>query len=259
MNFRKRIAFSLTIFIFLCVSVIASAQPSSLQPTGYVNDFAGIIDSSTKNKLEQLLTAYEQQTTNEVSVVTVPSLDDVPIEDYAVQLFEKWGIGKKEKDNGLLLLVAPNERKARIEVGYGLEGAINDALAGKILDNTVIPWFRQNNYADGILNGTVESIRIINERYDINFDPAAAASIGGMRLRQVKQRKSSTIGKIFKVLALIFVVFLFIKNPWAGLFFLSAMSGGRGGGSFRGGGFGGGGFSSFGGGMSGGGGASRGW
>lgn len=257
MQIHKRIAISLIILATLCAAVFAHAGLSQLSPSGYVNDFAGIMNPAEKTKLEQLLTAYDRQTANELSVVTVNSLDGLPIEDYAVRLFEKWGIGKSDKDNGLLLLIAPNEKKARIEVGYGLEGAINDAMAGKILDNTVIPWFRKGDFSTGIINGVVESIRIINERENISFNPSAAANISTAGFREIKSGKGSIVGKIFKVLFLIFIIFIFIKNPFAGLILLSGMSG-RGGG-FRGGSFGGGGFSGFGGGLSGGGGASRGW
>lgn len=255
MHFRKRILSAVLFALTLCVCNILSSQPNTLKPTGFVNDFAHIISADTSAKLGQLLTAFEQATGIEAAVVTVGSLDDTPVEDFAVTLFEQWGIGKKGKDNGLLILVAPTERKMRIEVGYGLEGAINDAVAGRIIRDTMIPWFKNGDYSTGILNGTVESIDIISKRYDLKFDPAKAGGIEAIQLRKVGQKEGSVFSTILTVIVIIFFIILFIKNPFAALLLLG-MGGGRGGSS---GGFGGGGFGGFGGGGSGGGGASGGW
>jgi uncharacterized protein len=259
MNFWGRVTFIVLALIVLCAPITSKAHGSPPRPTGFVNDSANVIDAQTQARLEQLLSAYEKATTNEVTIATVTSLDGIPVEDYATRLFEQWGIGKKGKDNGLLILVAPNEKKARIEVGYGIEGAINDALAGRIMDTVMIPWFRKGDFATGILNTAVESIRIINEKYNLEFDPATAAGVSAVPMKYVK-KKTSLFGKIFKIIVVILLVILFIKNPTAGLLLMMGiMSGGRGGGGFRGSSFGGGGFGGFGGGLSGGGGASRGW
>lgn len=259
MRIRKLTTFALTVAVILCAAGLSGAQPSTLKPTGWVNDFANVIDDPTEAKLNKLLTSYEKATSNEVAVVTVPTLNDIPVDDYATRLFEQWEIGKKDKENGLLILVAPTEKKARIEVGYGLEGAINDALTGKIMDAVMIPWFRQGDFSTGILNTATESIRIINEKYNIEFDSSSAAGISSARMRHVKTRKSSIFSKIFKFVIVALLILLFIKHPWAALFILMGMSGGGRGGGFRGSSFGGGGFGGFGGGLSGGGGASRGW
>ncbi|HPQ82022.1 MAG TPA: TPM domain-containing protein, partial [bacterium] len=126
------------LLIILALFILPAAAHASIpRPAGFVNDLAGVVEPQTKANLERFLDSFEKQTGVEVAVATLPSLDSRPVEDVAVELFKSWGIGKKGKDNGILFLVAPNEKRMRIEVGYGLEGAINDALAGRILDNAV--------------------------------------------------------------------------------------------------------------------------
>lgn len=255
MHFKKT---SIILVISICLLAAGPlfAQVPELKPTGFVNDNAHIINDQTKAKLTTLLSSFEQKTRIEFTVVTVATIGDTPIEDFATRLFEEWGIGKKGEDNGLLLLIAPKERKLRLEVGYGLEGAINDALAGRIIRETIVPWFTKGDYSTGILNGVVASIEILNSKYNLGFDPFKTGDIQPKQLIEVK--KSSVIGKILKIIVLIFLILLFIKNPWAFLLFMG-LSGGRSGG-FRGGSFGGGSsFGGFGGGLSGGGGASGSW
>ena len=249
----------LTVIVLFFAAATAGAEEIEYKPTGFVNDYAHIISGPTNNDLTALLTSFKKQTGVEIAVVTIPTLGDVPLEDYATRLFEEWGIGEKGKDNGLLFLIAPKERKLRIEVGYGLEGAINDALAGRIIRDTIVPWFVKDDYSTGIVNGVVEAITILNKKYQLGFDTASASNINVSSMKHIKGTEGNIIGKILKVVVLIFIIFLFIKNPWAFLIFMGL--GGRGGG-FRSGGFGGGGggsFGGFGGGMSGGGGASGSW
>lgn len=136
-----------SIFFFFCVSVVlAQTFP---KPVGYVNDFANLYSESFEQTLEQELKELEASTSAEIAVVTVENLQDTSIEDYAVRLFENWKIGKEKQDNGVLVLIAREEREARIEVGYGLEGAITDARAGRIIREQMIPAFRQNDYEKG--------------------------------------------------------------------------------------------------------------
>lgn len=255
----KKLVQGATLLIILCASLLSWAAPIPLKPTGRVNDFAGVINQSTKSNLDTLLTSLENATSIEAAVVTVPSLNDIPVEDYATQLFEQWGIGKKGKDNGLLILVAPVEKKMRIEVGYGLEGAINDAVAGRIIRDTMIPWFKNGDMSTGILNGVVESITILNTKYNLGFDPASAGGIETKNLIHVQEKKTNPLGTILKIIFIGLFILFFIKNPLAAVFAASAFSN-RSGGGFTSGGFGGGGgFGGFGGGMSGGGGASGSW
>jgi uncharacterized protein len=122
-------------------------------PVGYVNDFAGLLSAGVRTQLETRLGQLEQDTTAEVAVVTINTLEGNPIEYYANELFNEWGIGQKGEDNGILFLVALEERQTRIEVGYGLEGVITDGRAGRILDQYVIPSFKNSNYEEGIIAG----------------------------------------------------------------------------------------------------------
>lgn len=121
--------------------------------TGFVNDYAGLLSAEGKAQLEDRLSQLEKDTTAEVAVVTITSLEGESIEDYAVGLFEKWGIGKEDKDNGVVFLVALTERKVRIEVGYGLEPVLTDGRAGRILDTAVVPNFKTGDYETGIIAG----------------------------------------------------------------------------------------------------------
>jgi uncharacterized protein len=144
--------------VFLALTlVLATAWPvlalSFPNPQGYVSDFAGLLLPDTRATLEADLAQLEKDTTAQVAVVTITSLDGDTIEDYAVNLFEAWGIGQKSQDNGVLFIVALVERKARIEVGYGLEAIITDGRAGRILDDKVIPEFKNGDYSTGILQG----------------------------------------------------------------------------------------------------------
>jgi len=147
-------------FVFLAVFGFAGfcfAYSSPGQPKGFVNDFAGIISSAARQSLEQKLVQFEKDTSNEISVVTINSLGGDTIENFAGKLFEEWQIGKSNKDNGILLLVAKEDKKMRIEVGYGLEGAITDTQTFWIQENVMKPAFRANDY-DGGINGAVDKI-----------------------------------------------------------------------------------------------------
>jgi len=130
---------------------------------GYVNDFAGLLSASGRSLLENKLTSLESETGAEVAVVTVLDLGGTTVEDYAVRLFEEWGIGKEDEDNGILFLVALADRQMRIEVGYGLEPIITDGRAGRILDEDVVPSFQRGSYETGIIAGVNSIERYIRE------------------------------------------------------------------------------------------------
>ncbi len=138
---------------WLLAAGLVVAQAALPKPSGYVNDFAGILDAPTRAALEQRLKDVEARTSSEIAVATVTSLDGMSIEEYANRLFKEWGVGQEKTDNGVLILVAPNEREMRIEVGYGLEGVLPDGLAGEIRDEQFLPRFRDNDYAGGIRDG----------------------------------------------------------------------------------------------------------
>lgn len=150
----KKIFAGITIAIAAVFLVSSAAAGQTFpKPQGFVNDFAGMMSSGAKSQLEKELINFEKETTAEIAVATVNNLEGFTVEDYAARLFEAWGIGKKDKDNGILLLVAKEERQVKIEVGYGLEPIITDGRAGRILDDDVLPQFKEGNYEQGIING----------------------------------------------------------------------------------------------------------
>jgi uncharacterized protein len=130
--------------------------------TGRVVDQAGILDAATRTALTGKLEKLEGQTTDQLVVVTLKSLQGRTIEDFGVELGRTWQIGQKGKNNGMLLIVAPNERKVRIEVGYGLEATLTDAIARVIIDTSIIPRFRANDFPGGIVRGADDIIQVLN-------------------------------------------------------------------------------------------------
>src|SRR5262247_2467574 len=151
----------LGLFLVFFVAV-ASAALTFPALTGRVVDEAGILDPATKTALERKLADFETKTTGQLVVVTVKSLQGTSIEDYGYQLGRHWQIGQKEKNTGALLIVAPNERKVRIEVGYGFEGTLTDAVSKLIIENSIIPRLRANDFAGGIGRGVDDIIQAVS-------------------------------------------------------------------------------------------------
>jgi len=149
----KKIIFS--ILMFFALPVYAYYNPG--QPAGLVNDYTGTLSAEQKQALENKLSQFEKETSNEVAVVLISNLQGDTIENFAVKLFEDWKIGKKGKDNGVLVLVAKEDREMRLEIGYGLEGALTDAQASWIINQIMKPAFRNNDFYGG-LDGAVEKI-----------------------------------------------------------------------------------------------------
>jgi len=121
--------------------------------TGHVVDNAEALKSDTQRRLTELLRQHEQKTTNQIAVLTVPTLNGESVEEYAVRVFEQWKLGQKGKDNGILVVVVPQDRRMRIEVGYGLEGTLPDAIAARIIRNVMTPHFKEGDYDEGITKG----------------------------------------------------------------------------------------------------------
>lgn len=255
------------------------------RPEGPVYDGAAIISDETESAIAAKLRALSQETGKSVIVATVPSLDGAEIEEYAVELFETWGIGDKEKDEGALILVAPNQRRARIEVGLGSEAVLPDALAGRIIEQQMLPRFKAGDFSGGIAaasDAVTEQLR---------REPTDAAAVAAAAERAAKAGGRNDRGGgagllIFWLFVLFFVVLPIIRASmrsgrkyhgkrrdkdnddddddyhWGGPVIIwggGGSSWGGSSGSSWGGGGGGGGFGGFGGGMSGGGGASGGW
>jgi uncharacterized protein len=232
-------------FFFLCLPILSALQVPP-RAEGYVTDRAGIFSPSTRTNLEEILRGYEDKTSNQVVVATFPSLEGDSLEDFSIRLAEAWKVGQKGRNNGVIFLIFKNERKIRIEVGYGLEGVLPDALAGQIISGVVAPYFRKGDYERGIMAGT---------------DAIMKATQGEFK-GALQQSRSSDAQRMM----VIFGIFLFF-HLWVRTH-SSRIGSGRGryggffpmGGGFGGGGGGGGlgGFSGGGGGF-GGGGASGGW
>jgi len=224
-----------------------------LKPQGYVNDYAGVLSEPVKAKLENIISRFEKQTTIEIAVVILKELKDYSIEEAAVELFEKWGIGKKDKDNGVLLILSLKERKVKIEVGYGLEGIIPDSVAGRILDIYGVPFLKNNEFDKGIYATVIGIIGRISQKLNIKFN-FLAGNIAPQGYTERPHRGGAiSLLPLFVILIVLFRFGLWWFFPF---FFIGGGSGYGSGGGF--GGFSGG-FSGFGGGLSGGGGATRGF
>ena len=236
----------------------ALAAPTFPPLTGRVVDEAQVLSPDTERELSDKLENLEATTGRQLVVATVPSLQGYPIEDYGYQLGRTWGIGEKDKDTGVILLVAPNERKVRIEVGYGLEPVLTDALSSVIIQSAILPKFRDGDLPGGIVAGTDALV----EQLSLPDDQAKA------RIAEASQpeRHKAQGSPIVAILIFLFVIFVFSSLfrgrgrgglgsalPWI---ILSALSDNRRGGGWGGGG--GGGFSG-GGGSFGGGGSSGSW
>lgn len=258
--------------VSLFVSFLTSAQniPSRPNPPRLVNDLAGVLTPDEEQRLEAQLVAYDDSTSNQVAIVLLNTLDDYPIEEYALKLFRDWGIGNKNTNNGVLILAAIQDRKIRIEVGYGLEGAIPDITANHIIQGDIAPNFRSGDYYQGLSKAANSIIKAAAGEYKA---PA-----------NYRKKKGGGSSVPFGILAFIIIMIVIFGGRnrgggggfmsrrgagWLGPFILGSMIGrGSGGSSWGGGGgwsgggggwSGGGGFGGFGGGSSGGGGASGSW
>ena len=215
----------------------------SLQPQGAVSDWAGAFTPEQKTALESRIAALRQANGAQLAVVALKSLKGGEIDDFAVKLFAQWGIGEKGKDNGVLLLAAIEDRKMRIEVGYGFEGVLTDAGTGRIQDEYIIPRFKEGNFAQGLSDGADVLLKVMGGE----ALPAPAPTPEG----------SPLVGLVvlaFFVLIFVLIVRAAIRGNKGGGSGGSLSSGWKSGGSSGGGGSGG-----FGGGHSGGGGSSRSW
>ena len=171
------------IFIALLLLCAAPAWSQTFpELSGRVVDQANLLNDQQEAELTQRLEALQQASTRQLVVATVSSLEGYPIEDYGYQLGRHWGIGQDESNNGIILLVAPNERKVRIEVGYGLEAIMTDALSNRIIQSIILPRFRDNDYAGGIIGGVdaiIEQLQAPPEQAEQRALEAAAAASGG--------------------------------------------------------------------------------
>ncbi|HML16890.1 MAG TPA: TPM domain-containing protein, partial [Bryobacteraceae bacterium] len=208
-----------------CAPALFGLDTSKLKPTGYVNDFAHVLDPAAKQALESYAANLERATGAQMAIVLVPTLDNEPIDDVANRLYREWGIGKKGKDEGILILVATQDHKDRTEVGYGLEPIIPDGYAGSVLRG-ISPILRQGNYGGALLAAAEQYGQRIADEKGVAMEPAAQ---GRPARNRVYTRRQSI--------------------PWpvllGGFFFLMWIIGKLSGGGRSGGGFGGGGGTGF--------------
>lgn len=261
------------LFSFSAFAQIENVTPKRPTPPRLVNDFANVLTPDQAEALERKLVAYDDSTSNQIAVVLLPTITDkngveYPIEDVALKILRDWGVGNQKNNNGIVVLAAMQEHKLRIEVGYGLEGAIPDMIAKSIIETDLKPNFRDQNYYRGLDNAINSIIKAAAGEYKA---PEGYDERGN--------KKGSAIGKIIVGIIILFVILSIFGggggrgggymsrrgSGWLGPFILGEMLGsaGRGGGGWSGGGGGwsggGGGFGGFGGGSGGGGGASGGW
>jgi uncharacterized protein len=257
----------LAVFLILWVLVFSAATMASavdvpVPPPEPVVDLADIIDNTVEAKLNGYLRELEQKTTAQVAILTIRSLEGQSLEEFSIAVaHDKWKLGQKGKDNGVLVTIALKEKKYRIEVGYGLEGILPDSLVGGIGRQYLVPYFKLGDYSSGIYNAALVIANKIARNAGVKI--SGLPEIKQTRPANSRRKSSGPFGKIITFIIFLIVFFIFIRNPrsFLTLMLLSSI-GGRGGHWGRsGGGFGGGGFGSFGGGGGGfgGGGASGGW
>jgi uncharacterized protein len=245
---------ALAVFALFALGGTALAEPKFPELTGRVVDGAHILPSATQEALTQKLAALEAANGDQLIVVTVPDLQGYEISDFGYQLGRKWGIGQKDKNNGVLLLVAPKEHKVRIEVGYGLEPVLTDGMSSVILQRDVLPRFRTGDYAGGVTAGVDDIIKQVSDPRDQAEARAQTAAVHPVR----EHARVNPISAVVIIIIIIFVMSSLFRGGGGGgllpLILLSSLGGGGrgrdddfGGG---GGGFGGGGGGSFGGGGS---------
>jgi uncharacterized protein len=256
---RMQIFRSILLLLFLSGAVFASPDDllERLEPRGFVNDYAHVISPSEELQLDSIISELRQKTGAEMAVVTIQSLEGGNIDDFTNRLFERWGIGQKGKDNGLMFLCAMKERKMRIEVGYGLEGVIPDSKAGRIRREIITPYFKAGEPGEGIIAGVAALSREITGESPPVHEPTAEPDSSGSMFARI-----AALFGLVTILATIAQLGLAVKRGKGSgnrgtVSPTDLFRGGYGGGGFGGGGYSGGG--GFGGGCSGGGGSSGGW
>jgi uncharacterized protein len=243
---------------------VVAEDIKKIHPAGYVTDLSGVIDPGAKGRLEALCTELQQKTGAQMAIVTVNSLEGESVEEYAVDLYKQLGVGSKGDNRGVLLLVAPPERKYRVEVGYGLEPVINDARAGDA-GRSMVPFLRRGDYSGAIESAAWTLAKFVADDRGVTLS-------GHPPARPPNHHPSALPLGFWGIIFIIWIIASLARGSrnigprgggggwWIGPMIGGMMGGGwRGGGGFGGSGGGGGGFGGFGGGSSGGGGASGSW
>ena len=207
MEARRRPILCLLFFL----AILAASEAFALdvpELTGRVNDYAAMISPATRQQLETVLADFEGQESTQLAVLTIPSLEGAVLEEYSLQVAESWRLGQKGRDNGALLLIVKNDRKLRIEVGYGLEGKLTDLTSGRIIRDIIKPNFRKGDFDRGVSEGVSAMIAAVRGEFQAEptAAPSASSSAGG------------DSGGLIAFVAMAFFVFARIigKHPWIG-------------------------------------------
>jgi uncharacterized protein len=252
-----RLKNTLLLACILSLTALAGAdrtQAAFPAARGAVNDFAGVLSAGSRARMEGLATEILQKTGTSMVVAVFKNIDGQDPDQFANELYEAWGIGKKGEDKGVLILLALQERRVRIETGFGVEGILPDGLVGSILDRHVVPLLRQDRYNEGMLNAMAAVAQVIAKDAGVEI----TGTIQVPQRRNVGRRRGSPLSLLPLIIIFLILISTRTGRRMLPFIFLMALSGGRGGGGFGGGGFSGG-FGGFGGGLSGGGGAGRGF
>ena len=266
----SRLALLVALFVLFSAIAVRAEKIEQLSPQGYANDFAGVIDADSRQKITALCAEVDQKANAQIAVVTIHSLEGDTAQDFANRLFAKWGVGPKGKDRGVMILLAVDEHQYWTEVGYGLEPILPDGKVGGF-GREMLPLLRQNQYGAALLHLVSEIASVIAQDRGVALNPASPAApvanpeprddtLHGIPVRLMLPLILLVLFGGWRVLAF-FLVAAGLMRPrprtgYGGGWWMGGMGGGAGGGSW---GSGGGGFGGFGGGSSGGGGAGGGW
>jgi len=252
-----RFALFIILLAVFPVGTVHAEQWKNLNPQGYVNDFAGVLNATTVEKLTEVSTEVDQKAKAQIALVTIKTLEGDPVEDFANHLFQKWGVGYKGTDRGVMVLVATDDHKYWTEVGYGLEPILPDGKVGGF-GRDMVPLLRQGDYNGAVVQMVSQIAEVIAQASHVTLDslpnpPTAAPAAPEDGEQEIHLTNGQQILLIMALLFGVPILFWFLSRA------AGRGGGGWGGGGFGGGGGGGGGFGGFGGGSSGGGGAGGGW
>ncbi|WP_455481248.1 TPM domain-containing protein [Bartonella sp. B12(2025)] len=208
------VAFLSTLYSLIALKSVAYSQTKFPLLTGYVNDVAHLLDNTAKENLTKKLAALEEKTGDQIVIVTLPTLSGNDIETYSNSLFRTWRLGQKEINNGVLLVIAPNEREVRIEVGYGLEGELTDAISAVIINSFIIPNFREGNYQKGIFEAVHAIIKVITEN-DSDFSFRIKSKAKAVE----EQRKQADKEEMITNIAMFLIFFIMLGLPILAMIF----------------------------------------
>ncbi|MCX7653997.1 MAG: TPM domain-containing protein [Fervidobacterium sp.] len=182
-------------------------QPTSLK---YINDYVGLINKDVVEKIISIGKELEEKTTSELTVVIINTTEQLSVEEYANELFRNWGIGQKGKDNGVLLLVAIKDRVMRIEVGYGLEGAITDGETGRIRDECILPYLKKKDYSKGVYYGYIALAKEIEKEYNTKLKPVSDEEFEQEKRLELPEKIQLIVGSIIILVFLVFFIWAMI-------------------------------------------------